>query len=77
MDKNLLHLLAEDINMVVLFAGYKGNVKMFHSPKMFRGTRSRTQTKLIGIIGMGLLTYGVEFETSILLAQCTLRTPKA
>eukprot|EP00957_Ditylum_brightwellii_P013691 1032059-Ditylum_brightwellii.AAC.1 len=33
MDKNLMRLLAEDINMAVLFAGYKGNMKMFHSPK--------------------------------------------
>eukprot|EP00957_Ditylum_brightwellii_P046687 3542835-Ditylum_brightwellii.AAC.1 len=68
MDKNLLCLLAEDINMVVLFAGYKGKMKIFHSPKMFGGTRSRTLPKLIGMIGMGLSTYGVEFETSTLLA---------
>eukprot|EP00957_Ditylum_brightwellii_P030903 2341791-Ditylum_brightwellii.AAC.1 len=52
-------------------------MKMFHSPKMFGGTRSRTQTKLIGMIGMGPSTYEIEFETSTLLARCTLRTPKA
>eukprot|EP00957_Ditylum_brightwellii_P139171 10607589-Ditylum_brightwellii.AAC.1 len=52
-------------------------MKMFHSPKIFGGTRSRTQMNLIGMIGMGSSTYGVEFETSTLLAQCTLRTPKA
>jgi hypothetical protein len=66
-DKNLLRLLAEDIDMVVLFAGYKGNMKIFHNPKMFRGTRSRKQTKLIGMIGMGPSTYGLEFKTSTLL----------
>eukprot|EP00957_Ditylum_brightwellii_P042842 3242921-Ditylum_brightwellii.AAC.1 len=57
-DKNLLCSLTEDINTVVLYAGQKGNMKMFHSSKIFRGMRSRTQTKLIGMIGMEPSAYG-------------------
>lgn len=58
-----LKQVTEDINTVILGANGSRKIMFFHSPRNFKGTRTRQGNKLVCRLGMGPRSHQIEFGT--------------
>jgi hypothetical protein len=74
-DFEKLRALGEDIDTVVLAADATRNIMILHSPKNFGGTRTRTESKVVGMIGLEAQATWVQINLVSALANCNIVVP--
>lgn len=70
-----LRALTEDPDTVILAAGNKNQVIVFHSPCNFGGKRFRTANKVGALMGFGPVAGSVIVDENTLTAECEIVSP--
>ena len=74
-EEEKLRSLVEEIDTLILAADANNKIMILHSPKNFRGTRSRPDNKVVCMLGLGIHATYVLIDLRTALTDCQIGVP--